>query len=287
MQSIKIKAPAKLNLNLNVLPIVREGFHQIKFLNTEIKLADEITIEKTKSSILVKCKNADCHDKKCPQKCLAYQAAELLKKEFPKNISGVKVFIKKNIPSRAGLGGGSSDAAAVLKGMNQLYDLKLSQRGLIKRAVKISTDACYSVVGGLCEVSGIGEKIKPLAVKFPKYHLLIVVPKIKKPSTKWCYENLNAQKIGKNLQKFKKFISSLSVSRYTFHVIRYLHNDFENLIFSEFSEVQKMKEKLLDLGAEKTILAGSGLSLVGFFKNKTKALNAKRIFRNCILTKIL
>ncbi|MEW6408069.1 MAG: hypothetical protein AB1465_05260 [Patescibacteria group bacterium] len=348
MKSIKLNAFAKLNLSLNVLSKkIGAKFHKVKFLNCEIASADKIKIKKieqktkrkfhiscgrqkcekidegilinlhTKTScdVGVKCKwqENDCYDSSCPENCLAYQAAKLLQKKFPKKIEGVEITIDKKIPTKAGLGSGSADAAAVLRGMNKLYNLELSQKELIKIAVRIGMDVCYSVVGGLCKVEGIGEKITPLnpkisssvlsdrtkQVNLRKLYLVIVVPKIKKPSTAWCYQNLDKRKIGKNLDKFEKIvnllsrqkkISSVIINLYPLNTIRYLHNDFEPLIFSRFPEVRKIKEKLLVLGAENAILAGSGLSVVGFYIEKNiaqKAINIMTKKYQTFLAKIL
>lgn len=322
MNSIILKAYAKLNLSLNVSSNVRNGFHRVKFLNCELNLADKIKIKKIKQEvnkkfyiscgrkkcrqinrrILVKCKwqENDCYDTSCPDGCLAFLAAKLLQKKFPKKINGIEITIDKKIPVKAGLGGGSADAGAVLRGMNKLYNLRLSQKELIKIATKISSDACYSVTGGLCKVEGIGEKITPLKIKHPLFSsivkwglrgifLVIVVPKIKKPSTKWCYQNLDEHKIGKNLDKYKKLLLTIKSDHYPLSTIHYLHNDFEPLIFSHFPQIRKIKEKLLTTGAENAILAGSGLAVVGFFREKPAQNKISNLFGNkfnCIFTKI-
>ena len=262
---MQLKAYAKLNLQLHLNPNkTKNGLYPVSFLNTQINLSDKIEIKKTKTN-KIKIKYLNYPIK--PQECIISKTIKLLQKKFPNKATGLNIKIKKNIPVRAGLGGGSADAGAVLKYLNKTWKLNLSNTKLVQLANQIGKDVCYAVIGRLCKVEGTGEMIKPLQAKLPKFHLLIVAPNIKKPSTKWCYKNLDPKKLSPQITNNKLQITNF-------------HNDFEPLIFSKFPQIKNIKQQLLDLGANNAILAGSGLSVVGFFKTKKQAQLASKKFKN-------
>lgn len=154
MNQITIKANAKLNLNLNITGIRDDGYHEIDSVFQSIHLFDYISITKANGITLTS------NDPSVPldNSNTCYKMAELLISEY--NISGVKIYIDKNIPSSAGLGGASADAAAVLTGINKLFDLNIGPKKLNELGVKIGADVPFFLVGGCAHITGIGQIIK-------------------------------------------------------------------------------------------------------------------------------
>jgi 4-diphosphocytidyl-2-C-methyl-D-erythritol kinase len=205
-----------------------------------------------------------CYSEDCPADCLVYKTIKLLQEKFPKKSSGLSLKIKKNIPVKAGLGGGSSDAGAVLKYLNKTWKLNLSQKKLVELAAHIGKDVCYTSIGGLCKVFGVGERIERLKLRLPKLHLLIAIPDIKKPSTAWAYQNVDLSRIGKNEKKPDNIIRAIR-DKNTREIAKNLHNDFEYSISKVFPEVNEIKRAMIKSGALNALLCGSGLSCFGVY----------------------
>ncbi|MEW6556336.1 MAG: 4-(cytidine 5'-diphospho)-2-C-methyl-D-erythritol kinase [Elusimicrobiota bacterium] len=260
---MKLKANAKINLFLEVLNKRKDGYHNIRTVFQEISLADDIFItekretdakqhaKQTRNNNMIKicCDNPEIPTDK---KNLVYKAAMLLKKQF--NIKkGVEIKIKKRIPVGAGLGGGSSDAAAVLKGLNRLWELNLTKTQFIKIAKQIGADVPFFVLGGRCFGEGIGDKLTPLKIKKKEWYVMV------KPqfdiSTKSAYSLLTkSQKISK---------------------INKLGNRLEDVIIRHYPEIKKIKEKLIKYGAEFSLMSGSGSGVFGIVRNKKEGNEIK------------
>lgn len=282
MKKIRIKAPAKLNLNLHVFPLIaEESYHFIKSLNCSLTLCDEIVLEEKDKGIEIICSHSQVPSSK---ENLCYQATLQFKNYSQK---GVKMKIIKNIPISAGLGGGSSDAAAVLRGLNKFWGLGLSEKVLLEMAQKIGMDVCYCLIGGVCLVSGFGEKIKKLNLKMPKIPVVIVVPQKQKPSTAWAYRNLDSKRIGKNESKLERLIQAIKVKNIE-GIAKNLHNDFGYSIAKIYPEVSLAKRELLKSGSLKAMFCGSGFSVFGIFADEMSARKAydklKKKFENIFLT---
>ncbi|MFW5998859.1 MAG: 4-(cytidine 5'-diphospho)-2-C-methyl-D-erythritol kinase [Halanaerobiaceae bacterium] len=170
MKKLQIYAPAKINLSLDIVGLRSDGYHELEMIMQEISLYDIITIEKTNKGIILESNN-----KNLPtgESNLAYQAVETIFKASDLQNKGIKINIKKNIPIAAGLGGGSSDAAAVLKGINYLYNLDFTQKKLRELGSVIGTDVPFFITGGTVYASGIGQKIYQLPDISPQIILLI------------------------------------------------------------------------------------------------------------------
>lgn len=265
MKKTRVKTPAKLNLNLHIFPrTTKEGYHLIKSLNCSLAFYDEIVLEEKSKGIEV-----ICFHPRVPQsrENLCYKAALQLKKY---SLKGVKIEIIKNIPVSAGLGGGSSDAAAVLRGLNKFWELGLSKKTLLKIGRKIGMDVCYCLVGGVCKISGAGEEVEKLDLEMPKISVVIVTPEVTKPSTSWAYKNLDLRKIGKNTQKIERIIKAIGAKDIK-EIAKNLHNDFEYSIPKIYPTVDLIKKELLKSGALRAMLCGSGLSVFGIFENASFA----------------
>ena len=200
---------------------------------------------------------------------IAWKAAELLIGEFQIPY-GVKIILEKHIPVAAGMAGGSTNAAAVLHGMNQMFDLGLSQSELMERGVKLGADVPYCVMRGTVLAEGIGEKLTPLP-PMPKCQILIAKPPIS-VSTKMVYEKLDSKEIaehpdidgileGLKKQDLKKVASSMG-------------NVLEKVTIEEYPVIEKIKQSMLDSGAAGAMMSGSGPTVFGIFEDRKTAREA-------------
>ena len=283
---IKLKAYAKINLNLHLIPKkLINGLYPIKYVNCQINLYDEIFIEKTKNKIFFSSNN----NKELPkiEKNLIYKAAVLLKNEVKNKNLGVKIKLIKNIPIKAGFGGGSSDAAVVLLALIRLWRIKINEKTLFKIANKLGKEIFYFLKGGVCEVLKDGSVVNKLKENTPKIWLVLISPKQKKPSTNYMFNKLNAKKIGAQQSKFNEMKKAV-LKQNKNNIIKNLHNDFETYSLKKYPEILKIKEDFKKSGALNSIMTGAGLYVVGFFYTKEtakRAYNKLRIkYKSAILT---
>ena len=263
---MEINSYAKINLGLHILNKRQDSLHNIITVFQEIDFYDQISIEKSNDFIFET--NVDWLDKK-NNTCI--QAFEATKEKFP-NISNIKINLVKNIPTSAGLGGGSSNGTAVLKGMNELFALKMSQDELIELSKKISADSPFFVNGGLQVGEGTGRDLSPVESNLNGVYILLVMPDIK-------IDTKNAYK--KCLLKDKtniKFAGMLGELKNYDLSSELFYNDFEVYVFKTHPEIGKIKLKILDLGAQYASLSGSGSTVFGIFSNKQDALKAHQFF---------
>ena len=263
---MEINSYAKINLGLHILNKRQDEYHNIITVFQEIDFCDQISIEKSDDFIFET--NVDWLDKK-NNTCI--QAFEATKEKFP-NISNIKINLVKNIPTSAGLGGGSSNGTAVLKGMNELFSLKMSQDELIELSKKISADSPFFVNGGLQVGEGTGGDLSPIESNLNGVYILLVMPDIK-------IDTKNAYK--KCLLKDKtniKFAGMLDELKNYDLSSELFYNDFEVYVFKTHPEIGKIKLTILDLGAKYASLSGSGSTVFGIFSNKKDALKAHQFF---------
>ena len=263
---MEINSYAKINLGLHILNKRQDSLHNIITVFQEIDFYDQISIEKSNDFIFET--NVDWLDKK-NNTCI--QAFEATKEKFP-NISNIKINLVKNIPTSAGLGGGSSNGTAVLKGMNELFALKMNQDKLIELSKKISADSPFFVNGGLQVGEGTGGDLSPIESNLNGVYILLVMPDIK-------IDTKNAYK--KCLLKDKtniKFAGMLGELKNYDLSSELFYNDFEVYVFKTHPEIGKIKLKILDLGAQYASLSGSGSTVFGIFSNKQDALKAHQFF---------
>lgn len=281
----KLQAYAKINLNLHILPNkLKNGLYPVRYINCQINLFDEIIIKNTKNKIIL------VHNNKSLPKNednLIYKAALLVKNEAKNNTLGVKINLIKRIPLRGGFGGGSSDAAIIMLSLIKIWHLKFTQKQIFNIANKLGKDVFYFLKGGVCEVLKDGTTVNKIKNKSAKIWLLLISPKNKKPSTEYMFKNLNTSLIGKQKNKFidmKKAFLNNNVE----NIIKNLHNDFETLAIKKYPEIIKIKDDLKKHNADKSLMTGAGLYVVGFFKNKKSAAiayNKLRIkYKSAILT---
>lgn len=270
---IKEKAWAKLNLNLHLISKKLENnLYPVRFINCQIDLFDELSFELIDKDIEIVCDD----DNLKKEENLVYRAAILLKKFIKDQNLRAKIHFKKNIPIKAGLAGGSADAASTIIGLSKLWRIKLNQNKLNYLASELGKDVYYCLQGGLCQIEDDGNRVISLSQKLPKFWLVIITPEEKKPSTKWMYDSLDINKIGNNQSKLEKIKQAIRFNNKE-KILENLHNDFEPLAINCCPKITGIKKDLMDNGALNTLLAGSGFSMVGFFNSKNRAVN---VFEN-------
>jgi 4-diphosphocytidyl-2-C-methyl-D-erythritol kinase len=264
MEEMKIKSPAKINLGLRILGKRKDGFHEIETVMQMIDLCDDIVISKKDKGITVFCNDSSL----CGEKNLAYRAAEMIK-EKSRRIDGVDITIKKNIPVGAGLGGGSSNAASVLLGLNKIWELGYSQEELMEMAGVLGSDVPFFIDGPAAIAKGRGEILHSLE-KPEKMYLLLVIPPVA-ISTKWAYKNINLKLTNRgnegNLNQF-------NLSKIKTDIQRFLLNDLEEVVTKRLPEISEIKEKLISLGSTGASMSGSGSSVYGIFLKRDCCLKA-------------
>lgn len=278
---IKAFANAKLNLNLHLLPQKKEGLFPVHYINCELSVRDTLFFEK--QTFLEIC----CDDPAVPQgeSNLVYKAAQLLQ-SYAHVKDGARVRIKKRIPVRAGLGGGSSDAAVALKVLVKMWNVEIDQKTLIRLARQVGTDVCYSLIGGLALVEGDGTKIKRLQIGKPELFVLILIPGEEKPSTEWSFQQLHENDVGKHIIKTNYVLDAIKKQNRDL-LLSNLHNDFEAPLARNYPVISRMKADLLDHGASATNLCGAGLAMAGFYTDKQTAALAqqrlKQVYKQAIV----
>jgi 4-diphosphocytidyl-2-C-methyl-D-erythritol kinase len=266
MDKLKIKAYAKINLSLDVIRKRDDGYHDLKMIMQTIDLYDEIRLKIVDDGINVETNLVEIPKGKDN---IAYKAANLIKEKY--NLKkGIDIFIEKNIPSEAGMAGGSTDAAAVIKGMNKLFDLKITEENMISLAKCIGADVPFCIMGGTALSEGIGEKLtklKPLL----NVELVIVKPDFS-VSTGWAYNNLDLNDKS-NRPDTEKLLDAVENKDILF-IAKNMKNVFENLIAKEYKIVDEIKSTFEEYGAIGSMMTGSGSAIFAIFDNEDIAKKA-------------
>ncbi len=268
---LKIAAPAKINLYLKVLGQRPNGYHDLATLMQKIEIYDEITLQPYGKGINLKCVNSDLPEN---EDNLVYKAAALffntMKGRLAGDKQGVRLTLKKEIPVAAGLGGGSSDAAAVLLGLNRLCEAKCTVDQLISMAVQLGADVPFFVFDcPAAWATGIGEKLKSV-VPLKDQYVLLVNPGFA-VSTKWVFQNFALTKVDKNNNLFnsRKGSDALTLGKtFSRRVIKpvEMENDLESITCEKYPEITTLKNTLLCHGATGTMMSGSGPTVYGLFR---------------------
>ena len=278
MDKIKLKALGKINLGLDVLGRRPNGYHDVRMVMQTVYLYDQILLEKTdKEGISLK---TNLFYLPVNENNLAYREAKMLIDEFAIK-EGVHISLEKHIPVAAGMAGGSSNAAAVLYGMNRLFQLGLTDQELMERGVKLGADVPYCIMRGTVLAEGIGEELTPLPA-MPKCHVLLAKPPIS-VSTQKVYEKLDAQEVTKHpdidgillgLQTgdLKKITSSMG-------------NVLENVTITEYPQIERIKDVMKEEGALNAMMSGSGPTVFGIYDDKILARRAAARIREEQLAK--
>lgn len=269
MQRCVNNAYAKINLSLDILGTLDNGYHSLKMVMQSISLFDIITVTKMDSGIKL---TSNLPYLPTNENNICYKAATKFF-EYTKTNSGISIDISKRIPVGAGLGGGSSNAAAVLKALNKLFETKLSLKEMCSIGADIGADVPFCVFGGTRLAEGFGEKLSPLP-KMPKYTILLVKPSFSL-STKAIY-SLYDKRESVTHPDTDKLISGLK-NNSIYEICEGMGNVLEETVIPDYPVIQDIKDELLSLGAINAQMSGSGPTVFGIFESFETASDAKKI----------
>ena len=284
MDKIQLKALAKINLGLDVLRRREDGYHDVRMIMQTVRIFDRIQLVKQeREGIRVR---TNLYYLPANENNLVYKAANLLFEEFDLR-GGISIDLRKYIPVAAGMAGGSSDAAAVLYGLNRMYGLGLSLEQLMERGVKIGADVPYCLMRGTALAEGIGEKLTPLPA-MPPCNILVAKPGIS-ISTKFVYENLHANDLkpeqhpdidaileGLRHQDIREMAEGLKNG-----------NVLETVTVPAYPVIQQIKDTMEEQGAAVALMSGSGPTVFGIYEDRMQARRAMSAIRKSRLAKQL
>lgn len=278
MDKMELKALGKINLGLDVLGKRPDGYHDVRMVMQTIYLYDQITITKRKESEIGLSTNLFYLP--VNENNLAYRAAKLLMDEFEIR-SGVDIFLEKHIPVAAGMAGGSSNAAAVLYGINRMFDLGLSMEELMKRGVSLGADVPYCIMRGTVLAEGIGEILTPLP-PMPRCQIVVAKPPVS-VSTKMVYEKIDSRRIVEH-PDIDGIIEGLKEGDLT-KIASRMGNVLEQVTVEEYPVIDKIKKLMNEGGAKGAMMSGSGPTVFGIFTEKSLAKKAALKIREAGLAK--
>ena len=259
MDKITVNSPAKINIGLRIIGKRKDGYHNLETIFYPLLLADVISFEKNEKTIL----ETDSDELKQAKENLIIKAKDIIENYTGEKMN-VRINLQKNIPLGAGLGGGSSNAAATLKSLNTLFNLNCNYETLAELALKLGSDVPYFLNPIACFATSRGEKIKNISLSLSN-PILLVNPGIN-ISTKWAFDQVTVVKDKDTLQKLAN-LEVLTVN----DIKQFATNDFEEIVFAEYPEIRILKEELYSLGAAFVMMTGTGSTLYGIFSNLQKA----------------
>lgn len=277
MKAVTQEAYAKINLGLDVLRKRPDGYHEVRMIMQSISLADTLELKKTSDTgiRLVNAGEQDLPEVPMDETNLIYRAIAMLKQEYA-IADGIEAVLTKRIPVAAGMAGGSTDAAAALKGMNQLFELGLSEQELCSRGVKLGADIPYCIMGGTALSEGIGEILTPLPL-MPDCWILVAKPPIS-VSTGFVYGNLKADELQEHpdIDGMVEAINNQELQGITSR----LGNVLETVTIPVHEEIAVIKDRMLDYGAMQSLMSGSGPTVFGIFEQEERAAEAGTAIQN-------
>lgn len=275
---ISLKALAKINLGLDVVRRREDGYHEVRMIMQTIHLYDRLDIKRTKESGIQIQTNLSFLP--VNENNLIYKAAKLLMDEFSIT-DGVSVKLDKRIPVAAGMAGGSTDAAAMLFGMNRLFSLGLTKRQLMERGVQIGADVPYCIMRGTALAEGIGEELSqlPPMVKCP---VLIAKPSIS-VSTKFVYQNLKLDDTTVH-PDIDLLIDDIRAKN-LYDIAAHMGNVLETVTIPNYPVIDEIKKHMLSHGAVGAMMSGSGPTVFGLFDDEATAKKAYKAMRSSHLAR--
>ncbi len=272
MENLTINTPAKINFGLNVISKRSDGFHNIETIFYPLNICDTITFSESDKFVF----ETDNETLNSEKDNLIMKAKTELE-DYSKKELNVKIHLSKKIPIGAGLGGGSSDAAAVLKALNKLFRLNIDSLKLNEMAAKIGSDVPFFLNPYPSFASSRGEVLEQIDFKID-YSIFLINPGIF-VSTKWAYEKVMPAKPDLSLlESYKR--GRLKLENFK----EYIKNDFEKPVMEEFQAIRKLKDELYEMGADFALMSGSGSSLFAIFRNPVLAAEAKEFYENQYFT---
>ena len=278
MEKMELRALGKINLGLDVLGRRENGYHDVRMVMQTVYLYDLITLEKKEEPGIELATNLSFLP--VNENNLAYRAAKLLMDEFEIR-SGVDIFLEKHIPVAAGMAGGSSNAAAVLYGINRMFDLGLSMEELMKRGVSLGADVPYCIMRGTVLAEGIGEILTPLP-PMPRCQIVVAKPPVS-VSTKMVYEKIDSRRIVEH-PDIDGIIEGLKEGDVT-KIASRMGNVLEQVTVEEYPVIDKIKKLMNEGGAKGAMMSGSGPTVFGIFTEKSLAKKAALKIREAGLAK--
>ena len=277
MKSLTIKTYPKINLTLDVLGVYPNGYHQVEMVMQSVQLYDEVTVKVTNhhSDIRISCNKFYLP---CDSRNTAYKAAVCFFEEFPDKKCGVEIYIKKNIPVAAGIAGGSSNAAGVLRALSKLTGVHAGKRRLMKIGAQIGADVPYCILGGTAVARGIGCDLERIE-NAPQMILCMAKPNFS-VSTAIVYEEIDAAENIKHPDTagMIQAIQSGNVAG----IAQKLSNVLEAVTVTRHPIVQQIKEIMLQNGALGSVMSGSGPTVFGIFPNFKSAYAARAQLRKIV-----
>lgn len=272
MRQIELKALAKINLGLDVLGKRENGYHDVRMVMQSIYLYDLVRLTKTETPGIRLETNLDYLP--VDGNNIAYRAAEMLIQEFGIE-KGVFLSLRKRIPVAAGLAGGSSNAAAVLFGMNRLFDLGLTQKELMERGVRLGADVPYCIMRGTVLAEGIGEELKVLP-PMPKCTVLIAKPPVS-VSTKVVYEAFDGlEEVGHpDIDGMLQALQESDLRK----VASCMGNVLEQVTIPMHPVIARIRQEMLEGGALGAMMSGSGPTVFGLFEDRAQAKEVQKRIR--------
>lgn len=277
---MKLRAMAKINLGLDVVRRREDGYHEVRMIMQTIRMYDTLELTATEGTGITVKTNL----KYLPvnEDNLVYKAAKLLMEEF--HVSrGLKIRLEKHIPVAAGMAGGSSDAAAVMVGVNRLFRLGLSKKELMERGVKIGADVPYCILRGTALAEGIGEQLTPLTPA-PDCHVLIAKPPIS-VSTKFVYENLHLDQLETH-PDIDGIRSAIEAGDLHGMVAR-MGNVLETVTIPAYPQIGQISSLMKENGALGAMMSGSGPTVFGIYDDERKAMAAKEMLKKSNLAQVI
>ena len=272
MREMKLKARAKINLGLDVVRKREDGYHEVRMIMQMINLYDKITLRKTSEPGIRVTTNLAYLP--VNEDNLVYRAASLLMEEFQVS-EGLEIELQKYIPVAAGMAGGSSDAAAVMVGVNRIFRLGLNKKQLMERGVKIGADVPFCIMRGTALAEGIGEQLTPLPA-MPHCSLVIAKPKIH-VSTKFVYGNLKANELQEH-PDIDGQVQALRDNDLESLVAR-MGNVLETVTIPAYPVIDEIKRTMMKHGAMGAMMSGSGPTVFGVYEKEDKAQEVCRLLK--------
>jgi 4-diphosphocytidyl-2-C-methyl-D-erythritol kinase len=268
--SIVLKAPAKINLRLEVLGRRPDGYHNICSIMQQVDICDFIQIHPVNHGVHLSCEGYNLPEK---EENLVYKATRLLAEKATSKC-GVAIHLQKRIPVAAGLGGGSSDAAAVLGELNKIWGIGLSSAELMYLGRRLGADIPFFLFATEALATGSGEVLQNLPSPLPGWTYVLVNPRFP-VSAAWAYQSLKME-----LTRLKTGITIKQIFDNIYPVANWLHNDLEAPVALKYPVIQIIKEILRQLGAEGALMSGSGPTVFGIFPSRAGAERAADIIRS-------
>lgn len=279
MNELSIKARAKINLGLDVCRRLENGYHEVKMVMQTVDIYDELNIKKQQEqNILLHINSRD--NLGAVENNLIYRAARLMQEHY--GISqGVEISLKKNIPVAAGMAGGSTDAAATMLAMNELFELGADKNELMELALPLGADIPFCIMGGTALAEGIGEKLTPLPAP-PEAVLVVVKPPIM-VSTAKVYQSLDLGGL-KNHPDIDGIVQALKDGDLN-AMTKHMGNVMETVTETEYPIISDIKRMLTGSGAVNAMMSGSGPSIFGIFTDETTACDAAGYVKETLMKK--